>query len=236
MVTFCKGLPLALTVVGASLCGQPAVRWKITLKKWSDGQSFFKSSSKLAAKTPDQYRCTGWEGQRMFLRLGFVSWRWPDCRHDSWGYVGGIVPSWWRGHVCKWKPSWSLFEKPNQSCSNKVRTLAFQKTISCFIRIKDFFINQPTFIWFCRKDAGEIEGYCSEYYITQHDLLRELAIHLSDQEPEAKRKRLFMEIHKNDFPTWLIEQTKHPINARVLSISTGFISSSSHFSFYASCL
>lgn len=43
MVKSCKGLPLALTVVGASLHGQPRVKWEATLKKWSDGQSFLQS-------------------------------------------------------------------------------------------------------------------------------------------------------------------------------------------------
>ncbi|KAI7729326.1 hypothetical protein M8C21_018546 [Ambrosia artemisiifolia] len=71
-----------------------------------------------------------------------------------------------------------------------------------------------------RKYAGELDGYCNELYVTQHDLLRELAIYLSSQEAVAQRKRMFIDIHKNEFPTWWIAQIEQPINARILSIST----------------
>lgn len=47
MVKVCNRLPLALTVVGASLCGQPEVIWRCTLKKWSEGQSILKSHKQL---------------------------------------------------------------------------------------------------------------------------------------------------------------------------------------------
>ncbi|KAI3704677.1 hypothetical protein L1987_74904 [Smallanthus sonchifolius] len=47
MVEFCKGNPLALTVVGASLCGEPEVIWRSTLKKWSEGQSILESHEQL---------------------------------------------------------------------------------------------------------------------------------------------------------------------------------------------
>ncbi|GJV58750.1 probable disease resistance protein [Tanacetum coccineum] len=47
MVKRCKGVPLALTVVGASLCGQGALKWRTTLRKWSDGQSIFDTNKSL---------------------------------------------------------------------------------------------------------------------------------------------------------------------------------------------
>ncbi|KAI3808583.1 hypothetical protein L1987_24537 [Smallanthus sonchifolius] len=47
MVESCKGIPLALTVVGASLCRQPEVKWRATLRKWSQGQSILKSHEQL---------------------------------------------------------------------------------------------------------------------------------------------------------------------------------------------
>uniref|UniRef100_A0A5B7C9B9 RPW8 domain-containing protein n=1 Tax=Davidia involucrata TaxID=16924 RepID=A0A5B7C9B9_DAVIN len=47
IVKGCRGFPLALTVVGRSLCGQPEVAWISTLKQWSEGQSIFDSNSDL---------------------------------------------------------------------------------------------------------------------------------------------------------------------------------------------
>ncbi|KAM0067616.1 putative powdery mildew resistance protein, RPW8 [Helianthus debilis subsp. tardiflorus] len=47
IVNFYKGLPLALTVAGASLGGQPAFKWKTILKKWSESGSMLQSNSDI---------------------------------------------------------------------------------------------------------------------------------------------------------------------------------------------
>ena len=47
IVKGCKGFPLALRVVGRSLCGQPAEAWESRLLTWSEGQSIFSSDSDL---------------------------------------------------------------------------------------------------------------------------------------------------------------------------------------------
>ncbi|KAI7751671.1 hypothetical protein M8C21_010558 [Ambrosia artemisiifolia] len=47
MVKCCKGFPLALTVIGASLRDQGVLKWKTTLQKLSEGQSIFELNSSL---------------------------------------------------------------------------------------------------------------------------------------------------------------------------------------------
>ncbi|XP_050253766.1 probable disease resistance protein At5g66900 [Quercus robur] len=69
------------------------------------------------------------------------------------------------------------------------------------------------------KDASEINKYYNEDYVTQHDLLRELAIFESCQGPERQRQRLIMDISRNTLPSWCTEQAQQPINARLLLIS-----------------
>ncbi|KAM7516575.1 hypothetical protein LguiA_006158 [Lonicera macranthoides] len=64
-----------------------------------------------------------------------------------------------------------------------------------------------------RKDDIEFGCYCNEHYVMQHDLLRDLAIHLTNQEPLEQRKRLII-----DHPNSKLYQ--QPIHARLLSIST----------------
>jgi hypothetical protein len=76
------------------------------------------------------------------------------------------------------------------------------------------------FCSFSRKDASDIGNYYSEDFVLQHDLLRELAIHQSNQEPIEQRKRLIMNISGNNLPKWT-EQKQQPLGARLLSISTG---------------
>ena len=67
-----------------------------------------------------------------------------------------------------------------------------------------------------RKDDIEVECNCNEHYVMQHDILRELAIYLSDKEPIEQRKRLIM-----DLPNSKFDKNQLPIHARLLSISTG---------------
>ncbi|XVE87186.1 hypothetical protein DITRI_Ditri18aG0095800 [Diplodiscus trichospermus] len=71
-----------------------------------------------------------------------------------------------------------------------------------------------------REDASESDGYYNDHFITQHDLLRELAIHQSSLDPVEERKRLIVEVSGNKFPNWWSEGKQQPLVAHLLSIST----------------
>lgn len=73
-----------------------------------------------------------------------------------------------------------------------------------------------------RKDVNEVDGYYSEHFVTQHDLLRDLAIDQSSKEPIRQRKRLIMELNGDELPKWWKENKEQPVCARLLSISTGW--------------
>ncbi|XP_075655189.1 putative disease resistance protein At5g66900 [Castanea sativa] len=70
------------------------------------------------------------------------------------------------------------------------------------------------------KDASEVNSYYNDDFVTQHYILRELAMHQSSQESEEQRPRLIMNISGNNLPKWWMEQKQLLINARLLSIST----------------
>ena len=74
-----------------------------------------------------------------------------------------------------------------------------------------------------RNDSSARVNYCDQQLVTQHDLLRELAIHLNSKLPLEKRTRLIINIRGDEFPT-SIKQVQEPMQARILSISTGFYS------------
>ncbi|XP_009335764.2 probable disease resistance protein At5g66900 isoform X2 [Pyrus x bretschneideri] len=71
-----------------------------------------------------------------------------------------------------------------------------------------------------RKDKIEGDGYYSEHFVTQHDVLRELAIYNTKKEPVEDRKRLIIDICGDNLPKWWREQKHQPMKARLLSITT----------------
>ncbi|XP_058766161.1 probable disease resistance protein At5g66900 [Vicia villosa] len=70
-----------------------------------------------------------------------------------------------------------------------------------------------------RKVASGTIDY-NYHYVTQHGLLRDLAIRNNSQEPEDKRNRLIIDTSANNIPSWWTSETEYHIAARVLSIST----------------
>ncbi|CAN8264116.1 unnamed protein product [Cochlearia groenlandica] len=64
------------------------------------------------------------------------------------------------------------------------------------------------------------DGFFNELLVTQHDVLRELAIYQSESEAIVERKRLNLEIRQDNFPDWCLNSRSPIINASLLSIST----------------
>lgn len=88
----------------------------------------------------------------------------------------------------------------------------------CYIICMHIHIVSPlaTYLFIHRNDDIEVDCYCNEHYVMQHDILRMLAIFLSNKEPIEQRKRLIM-----DLPNSMFDKSQLPIHARLLSISTG---------------
>ncbi|TYK12907.1 putative disease resistance protein [Cucumis melo var. makuwa] len=70
------------------------------------------------------------------------------------------------------------------------------------------------------RKYGYDDDFYEEYSFTQHDILRDLAIHLMNMEPIEQRKRLILDINENDLPKWWVDQEKHPSYANLISITT----------------
>ncbi|KAK9067098.1 hypothetical protein SSX86_014423 [Deinandra increscens subsp. villosa] len=171
MVKCCKGFPLALTVIGASLCGQGELKWRTTLKKCVDAIEHLPIA------------------RDYFLDLGSF----PEDEKIAASVLVDMGVELYN------------LDKEGMYTSEYLLELSSRNLLNLIV---------------ARKDASELEGYCSDHFVMQHDLLRELAIHLSSQEPVPQRKRLLIEVHENDIPGWWIEQTQPPISARLLSITT----------------
>ncbi|CAN6563023.1 unnamed protein product [Malus baccata var. baccata] len=70
------------------------------------------------------------------------------------------------------------------------------------------------------RHEREADGYYTEHFVIQHDMLRELAIHRVSQDPIDQRERLVINICGDNLPKWLTEQKYQAFKARLLSIST----------------
>ncbi|XP_061991641.1 probable disease resistance protein At5g66910 [Rosa rugosa] len=69
-----------------------------------------------------------------------------------------------------------------------------------------------------RKETVEDDDYYSEHFVTQHDLLRQLAVYQAKLDPS--KKRLIIGNRGDNLPKCLTEQKHQPIKPRLLSISS----------------
>ncbi|XP_059623805.1 probable disease resistance protein At5g66900 isoform X2 [Cornus florida] len=190
IVTGCGGFPLALSVVGGSLCRQPEVIWRRTLKQWSEGQSIFDSNTDLFIRLKTSIDALDEKDnvKECFLDLGSF----PEDQRIP---VTALMDM--------WMELYNLDEDGVCALAN-IHELSSRNLVN---------------LVFTRKDSSDIDGYYNEHFVTQHDLLRELAIHQSSQKRIEQRKRLIMEMRGNDLPKWSTEQIQ-PFHACLLSIST----------------
>ena len=98
-------------------------------------------------------------------------------------------------------------------------------------KVRKFWICSKLLICpFTRKDASEANSDYNDGFVTLHDIPRELAMHQSSKEPEEERPWLILNISGNNLPKRWTEKKQKLINARLLSISTGWhISSLAHY-------
>ena len=69
--------------------------------------------------------------------------------------------------------------------------------------------------------GGDIYSSYYEMYVTQHDVLRDLALHFSSQENVNDRKRLLMPRREAQLPKEWERNAERPFDAQIVSIHTG---------------
>ncbi|KAK9902929.1 hypothetical protein M0R45_001442 [Rubus argutus] len=189
IVEGCKGFPLAISVTGRSLCGQPTEIWQERLIQWSKGSSILDNETQLLNCLQSSLDALTGDIKECFLDLGSF----PEAHRIP---VAALIDMWAESYdrldediLCVA----NLLKITNQSLANLVVT---------------------------RKDQMQGDGYYSEHFVTQHDLLRALAILKTREQDPEKRGRLLINITGNDFPKWWREQKYEHMKARLLSIST----------------
>ncbi|KAK9924479.1 hypothetical protein M0R45_032845 [Rubus argutus] len=186
----CKGFPLAITVVGRSLCGKPVEIWQKRVIEWSKGYLFLDSETDLLLSLQSSLDALDKENaiiKECFLDLG-------SFREDARISVNALIDMWAE-----------LYDLEETVCIANLYELNSRSLANLVDRRRV-------------KENGD-EGCYNEHWITQHDLLRELAIYHSKLEPVEQRKRLIIEIYGDDLPKWWREHNYQFVKARLLSIS-----------------
>ncbi|XP_059594418.1 probable disease resistance protein At5g66900 isoform X1 [Vitis vinifera] len=197
IVGHCKGLPLALEVVGRSLHGRPVEIWRSRLKKLSEGQSVVDSEADLRKCLQSSIDALNDEDvmlKECFMDLGSF----PEDQK---------IPA--TALIDMWAELYNLDKDGIDAIAN-LHELSSRSLLNLAVT---------------RNDASEIDGWYSDAIVMQHDDLRDLAIYQSKQELIKERKRLFVDFSK--LPEWWTEEEQPQSSARLVSISTGEMFSSS---------
>ncbi|XP_062099537.1 probable disease resistance protein At4g33300 [Humulus lupulus] len=188
IVSECKGLPLALKVIGASLKDQAEMYWASAKNRLSRGEPIDDShESDLLARMEMSVKCLAEKVRQCFLDLGAF----PEDKKIP---LDVLINMWVELHDIDEEEAFAILVE----LANK---------------------NLLTLV----KDARDSDVYSSYYDIavTQHDVLRDLALHISNRDSISQRERLLMPRRETALPKEWERNSDKPFNARIVSIHTG---------------
>ncbi|XP_029130410.1 probable disease resistance protein At5g66900 isoform X2 [Cajanus cajan] len=211
VVRYCRGLPLAIKVIGRSLRHRSIELWQKTVDELSHGHSILDSSTELLTclekildvleDNPNVKEC--------FMDLGLF----PEDQRiplpvliDIWAELYGLD-------------------------DNGIEAMEIIKKLDSMNLANVLVV---------RKNASDSDNYYyNNHFVILHDLLRDLAIYQNNREPIERRKRLITDINEKKTQWWLgekqlsmvanlwskycgwyVKQNLQQVPARTLSIST----------------
>ncbi|KAF5747073.1 disease resistance protein [Tripterygium wilfordii] len=188
LVNECKGLPLALKVIGASLRDQPEMYWASAKKRLSRGEPICEShENKLLNRMAISVDYLPKKVRECFLDLGSF----PEDKKIP---LDVLINMWVEIHDIDAEDAFAILVE----LSNK----------NLLALVKD-------------ARAGDVYTSYYDIFVTQHDVLRDLALHLSNRESINDRKRLLMPKRDMAIPKEWERNSDQPFNAQVVSIHTG---------------
>ncbi|KAF8024262.1 hypothetical protein BT93_F1454 [Corymbia citriodora subsp. variegata] len=188
VVNECKGLPLALKVIGASLRDQVPMIWMSARNRLARGEPICDShGSKLLNRMAISVDYLNKKVKECFLDLGSF----PE---DTKIPLDVLINMWVEIHDIDDEEAFAILVE----LSNK----------NLITLVKDV-------------RAGEIYSSYFEVSVTQHDVLRDLSLHLNNEEEVNKRKRLLMPRREDELPREWERNSDIPFNAQIVSVHTG---------------
>lgn len=194
----CRGLPLALKVIGASLRDQPPMIWLSAKNRLSRGEAISDShESKLLERMAASVECLSEKVRDCFLDLGCF----PEDKKIP---LDVLINIWMEIHDLDEPDAFAILVE----LSNK---------------------NLLTLVNDAQNKAGDLYSSYHDYSVTQHDVLRDLALHMSGRDPLNKRRRLVMPRREETLPRDWQRNKDTPFGAQIVSIHTGEMTESDWF-------
>ncbi|KAJ7951599.1 NBS-LRR disease resistance protein [Quillaja saponaria] len=191
IVKLCRGFPLALMLVGGSLRGQPAGIWQYRVMQWSKRNFSLDSDANLLDKLEELLEVLG---TKEIIKECFMDLSlFPEDQKIP---AAALIDMWVEFHK---------LDEDGMEAMNSIYELNTRNLARIVVT---------------RRIAGDMDNYYNYHFITQHDLLREVAIKINSNGPVDERKRLIIEISGNSLPEWWTEEKPQKSSARILSIST----------------
>ncbi|XP_061991766.1 probable disease resistance protein At5g66910 [Rosa rugosa] len=192
----CKGYPLAIKVVGKSLRRKPIVFWRKRAWEWSRGDSIIDSETEVLRCLKSSLDALDEKEvviKECFLDLGSFP---QDQR----------IPA--AALIDMWAELYKELDKDFLAIA-KIYELTTRSLADLVVTRKETVEDDETL---------EDDDYYSEHFVTQHDMLRQLAVYQAKLDPS--KKRLIIGNRGDNLPKCLTEQKHQPIKPRLLSISS----------------
>ncbi|ESW27956.1 hypothetical protein PHAVU_003G247200 [Phaseolus vulgaris] len=211
VVRYCKGLPLAIKVIGRSLSHQSIELWQKTVEELSQGHSILDSSTELIT---------------CFQKLLDILEDNPntkECFMDL-----GLFPEDQRIPLPALIDMWAELYKLDD---DGIEAMEIIKKLDS--------MNLANVLVARRNTSDSDNYYYNNHFVVLHDLLRDLAIYQNNRKPIEQRKRIITGINENQserwfgekkeglisrllrkYRGWRVKQTLQQVSARTLSIST----------------
>ncbi|KAG2630351.1 putative disease resistance protein At5g47280 [Panicum virgatum] len=194
----CRGLPLALKVIGASLRDQPPKIWLSAKNRLSRGEAISDShETKLLERMAASIECLPEKVRDCFLDLGCF----PEDKKIP---LDVLINIWMEIHDLDEPDAFAILVE----LSNK---------------------NLLTLVNDAQNKAGDLYSSYHDYSVTQHDVLRDLALHMTGRDPLNKRRRLVMPRREETLPRDWQRNKDTPFEAQIVSIHTGEMKESDWF-------
>ncbi|CAH8389519.1 unnamed protein product [Eruca vesicaria subsp. sativa] len=190
----CHGFPLLIKVIGASLKNKSVTQWKGQIISWSRGGTVLDNPSRVVIdRLKPSFDALDSDLKQCFLDMGLFP---EDQKISAWMIADIWAELYGNGITDKEQFILSMKYLEDLASHNLLDLLP---------------------LW----EKEHEDGFYNEYFVTQHDILRELAIRQNESEGILERKRLTLEIRNNRFPDWCLNPI-HPVvvNASLLSIFT----------------